>query len=125
MLGRMSSGSTRAPTDEIASTARLLGLAPDQLIGGLNLVDAARLLGIAPSTLRARALAGEIGYQRDGRAWRFFWWHLWRYLARREHGASEVARGGPSPQSSELDTCQNMRGKDDDVRREAERMGLL
>ena len=124
-MGNMSGSRTTSAVDEITSTAKLLGLDPEQLIGGLNLVEAARFLGIAPSTLRERAVAGKIGCQRDGRAWRFFWWHLSDYLARREHSASEGPRGGPSRESSEVDTYLNMRGGVEDVRREAERMGLL
>jgi len=64
---------------------------PEELIGGLNLVEAARVLGIAPSTLRQRALNNQIGYQRDGRGWRFYWYHLGEYLRNREGPARSAA----------------------------------
>jgi len=97
--------------------AAALGLAPEELQGGLNLVVAARLLGIAPSTLRQRALAGKIGYQRDGRAWRFFHWHLAAYLQSREH----PARGG----NGLLNRALAGQANTDDVMAEAVALGLI
>ena len=100
--------------------ADLLGVTPERLIGGLNLVDASQLLGIAPSTLRQRAFAGDIGHQRDGRSWRFFWWHLGDYVMARERAASVPSSGKsanrPMPSSTEA-------GHDLDA--EARNLGLL
>ena len=74
----------------ISHVARLLGVQPDHLVGGLNLVQAGAVLGVGASTVRQRALHGSIGCQRDGRSWRFFWWHLADYLVARECHASTV-----------------------------------
>ena len=76
---------------ELEEMARLLGVEPELLRGGLNLVAAANVLGIAASTLRQRALHGLIGCERDGRRWIFRWWHLAAYMQRRERQAAELA----------------------------------
>jgi len=79
--------------ESLQGVAQLLGVEPDDLVGGLDLCRASRLLGLSASALRLRAMRGLIGYQRDGRAWRFYWWHLAQYVANREHAAMEH----PSP----------------------------
>ena len=110
----------RMNISKMQTVAHLLGVEPEDLTGGLNLVQAAKLLGIAPSTLRQRALAGEIGCQRDGRAWRFYWWHLARYLEEREWPAHESVVSAVSasrPGSGSLEG--------EDILLEAERLGLL
>ena len=81
-------------SDKIHETAKLLGIATDELRDGLNLKQAGRVLGIAASTVRRRALNGDIGYQRDGRAWRFCWWHLLNYVRSREQSADTPGKTG-------------------------------
>ena len=96
----------KSPTLDLNETARLLGVEAERLVGGLNLVVASRLLGISPSTLRQRALRSRIGYQRDGRAWRFFWWHLAEYIERREcltTASGEASEAGPIPRGTTED----------------------
>ena len=111
------------PNDtDLGRAASLLGIAPEELIGGLNLVEAGRLLGISPSTLRSRALQGKIGCQRDGRAWRFFWWHLADYLADREHAADPNTTHGPKLCASQ---ATRARAESDNVAAEAEALGLI
>jgi hypothetical protein len=115
-------GAHRSAEDGVEGTAHVLGVPPDDLIGGLDLVQASRVLGIAPSTLRSRALAGKIGYRRDGRAWRFMWWHLRDYVVVTDSSASEtgVVHGdvasGPRRGGVHLD---------EGVLEEAKRLGLL
>lgn len=103
--------------NDIETTARLLGVEVDELRGGLNLIQAAGLLGIGVSTLRQRALDGEIGYQRDGRRWLFYWWHLAAYLNMRE---SVMTRGKEVKEVFHSTT----RG-DNNVLEDAKSMGLL
>lgn len=100
-------------SDGLQDTARLLGVSPSYLRGGLNLTEAGELLGIAPSTVRRRARQGKLGFQRDGRAWRFFWWHLRDYLRRREHGsdlsgADKPDRTGREPEGDILERAEQM-----------------
>ena len=104
------------PSEKLQETARLLGVTPGYLRGGLNLPEAGELLGIAASTLRRRALEGKIGFQRDGRAWRFFWWHLRNYLQRREHNTQRGSEAGLNP------TRQEGRS---DVAEQAKELGLI
>lgn len=105
---------------DLEMTAKLLGVPPGELVGGLNLVQAAQLLGIAPSTLRLRGLAGKIGCQRDGRAWRFFWWHISAYLARRERPMEDMSIATGEPVRPE-----RSKGLTHEAFAEAKEIGLL
>ena len=110
---------------DLESTADLLGLDREQLVGGLNLVQASRVLGIAPSTLRQRALDGRIGCQRDGRAWRFFFWHLQDYLDRRERPVASAGTGRVREEavgSRKASASSEYKG---DVLVEAKELGLI
>jgi hypothetical protein len=69
----------------LKTTARLLGIHPECLRGGLNLVEAADLLGLSPSGLRNMAFRGDIAYQRYGRRWSFKWWHMFEFLEEHEY----------------------------------------
>jgi hypothetical protein len=109
--------------DNIENTAKLLGVDEDELIGGLNLPEASRLLGIAPSTLRQRALNGHIGYQRDGRSWIFYWWHLSDYLNKREHPADERT-GGTSGEGGQGIRPGKARVSEKELKK-ARQMGLI
>ena len=109
----------------LEDVAQLLGVEEQHLEGGLNLVEAGRLLGIAPSTLRQRALQGRISYQRDGRAWRFFWWHIRDYLQEREHEAVSpvkvnVGRPGQDVSQTDVEETDEL-----DWQKEAFGLGLL
>ncbi len=112
-------------TYDLKVMADLLGLQRDQLLGGLNLVEAARVLGIVPSTLRQRALAGKIGHQRDGRAWRFYWWHLGAYLTARERPAASGSSEGNYVENVRRRGEAELEGDANDTEAEAIKLGLL
>lgn len=81
---------------DIYTAARLLGVDPADLLGGVGLATAAKLLGIGLSTLRQRALAGKIACQRDGRRWIFSACDLGNYvLSRRVAAGADGRSGGP------------------------------
>ncbi len=116
----MMDGAHRA---DLEAVAHCLGVDPGQLLGGLNLVEAAEVLGIAPSTLRQRALAGRIGFQRDGKAWRFFFWHMSEYLEHREHPAGEPDCSHRS--KSKHTRRVRPRADDADIKARAQELGLI
>ncbi len=72
----------RLTPEDIAMAACLLGFTPEQMDGPANLVGGAKALGTSPSTLRRRALDGQIGFRREGRGWRFSWHDLACYVLR-------------------------------------------
>ena len=106
-----------APT--ITDAARLLGVEAEELVGGVNLVEAARLLGVAPSTVRQRALAGRIGHRRDGRRWIFSAEDLAEYVDAHHQPAREGA-------SAEATSRARPRAvADAEVWEEAKELGLV
>ena len=115
---------TYAKRQEIAE---ILGIHQDDFIGGLDLVKAARVLGIAPSTLRQRALAGQVGFQRDGRRWIFSWADLAAYVGRRQHAVwAGDERGVPAAQNGNGGGGRRAaRREREEVEAEARRLGLL
>ncbi len=109
---------------DFAEMASLLGVDPSVLIGGLNLVKAANVLGIAASTLRQRALSGQIGYERDGRRWIFSWRHITEYKQRREHAPTRsTPSGGILPRL--IGTASGRRRDAETIEAEARALGLL
>ncbi len=118
--GCMDATFSRLLVDGIENAAKLLGVESDALIGGLNLVEASELLGISPSTLRLRAIRGHIGCQRDGRAWRFYYWHLAEYIERREHPRRELGESGSVRRLS-----ASVAIDEKECLAEAERLGLV
>jgi len=106
----------------LESFAHFLGVDSDCLVGGVDLGTGARLLGIAASTLRLRALRGEVGYQRDGRRWIFTWQDLLQYVERRRSGAR-----ASEPESRAIwnGDAGLQRGNALAVEEEARRLGLL
>ena len=110
---------------DLESTAKALGVAPDQLVGGLNLVEAAKVLGVVPSTLRHRALQGLIGCQRDGRRWIFTWQDLDEYIKKRRRPANPSGNGRVFLRFPGTDKIAAHAAHDPDVEAQAKEMGLL
>ena len=67
----------------LEEVAEFLGVDPALLRGGMNLIRTAEVFGIAPSTLRRKALDGEIGHVRVGHRWCFYWTFLADFIATR------------------------------------------
>ena len=88
----------------MGGVAEELGVAPEDLVGGLDLVQAARLLGIGVSTLRQRALSGQISYARDGKRWIFSWRDIAGYLERRHCSA----RPSEEPSATDNQGCPRL-----------------
>ncbi len=95
--------------DTIGAVADFLGTDKEILVGGVDLPTGSRLLGIGVSTLRQRAIDGEIGHRRDGHRWIFHWQDLAEYVQRRHHGPRTAhttgdAEGSATPIRSDADT---------------------
>jgi len=105
----------------LEETAHRLGVSPDHLRGGLNLVEAADLLGIAASTLRRRALAGKILYSRDGRRWIFYPGDIVDYC-RKRHKPAEPTTDEPG---KEVEASNRSEGGRRTTEATAKNMGLI
>mgnify|MGYP006296214291 CR=1 FL=1 len=75
--------------ENIEDVSEVLAVPVCTLLGGLNLVQMGEILGISPSTVRQKALDGQIGYCRFGRSWKFYWWSLAAYF--NEHYVEPIA----------------------------------
>ena len=86
--------------ESIEDVAEFLVVPVCTLQGGLNLVQMGELLGISPSTVRQKALDGQIGYCRFGRSWKFYWWSLADYF--NDHYVEPKAPGAEAKQEDSV-----------------------
>jgi len=117
--------SATAHSELLPLGASVLGKDSEQLGGPFNLTEAAALLGIAPSTLRQRALAGLIRYQRDGRRWIFTPTYLREYALRREVAPAAESTGPKTNRAHRPGPCASQRWSAEAVEAEARALGLI
>ncbi len=112
--------------ETVEELADWLGVDKELFAGGLDLPSASRVLGIGISTLRNRALKGEIRVQRDGCRWIFSWQDIAEYIEQRYQNAEAEAQ---KANEDSVHTCNRPYNKkapvNDEILDKAEEFGLI